>query len=193
MKKIVLAVLIASGLMAADSGVYLGVEYGVAKNSTTQDFDNGSATTSYEDDNNYKDIKVKIGGGRDGGVKFQGSLSFITFDEYVFSYASKETIELGFDIIKEFEVTPSVYPYIKAGFGVGFMDVEGYSEDSIAGVSFKIGAGVSFKVVDHLYLLAGIDYVGRKWQDIEYQTTTTTTISTTDSGIKPYVGVNFLF
>jgi hypothetical protein len=57
----------------------------------------------------------------------------------------------------------------------------------------------SYKVVDHLYLIAGVDYVARKWQDIEQQyyvsryVSGTTTISTTDSGVKPYLGVNYKF
>jgi len=190
MKKIVLAGLLASGLMAADSGLYVGAEYGAAKNSTTIDFDGGSI----DGDNDYKDVKLKIGGGTDGGFKYQGTVSFISFDEYVFSDKSKKTTEFGFDLIKEFEVTPSVYPFIKAGFGVGSMDVEGYTEDSILGVSFNIGAGISYKVIDHLYLLAGVDYVARKWQDIEYYDgSSTVTLSTKDSAFKPYVGVNYRF
>lgn len=192
MKKIVLATLLTSGLMAADSGLYVGVEYGAAKNNTTQDWNSGS----YEGDNNYKDIKLKVGGGTDGEVKFQATLSFITFDEYVFSNKSKDTIEFGVDIIKEFEVEPSFYPFLKIGLGTGSMDVDPaiYSEDSIIGVSFNFGAGVSYKVIDHLYLLAGVDYVGRKWQDIEYSSGFSTgTVSTTDSAFKPYVGANYSF
>jgi opacity protein-like surface antigen len=188
MKKIVLAGLLASGLMAADSGLYVGVEYGAAKNSTTKDWDSGY---SYTGDNNYKDVKFKVGSGTDGGVKFQGTLSLISFDEYVFSDKSKKTTEFGFDIIKEFEVAPSIYPFLKAGLGISTMDVEGYTEDSIIGVSFNLGAGVSYKVIDHLYLLAGVDYVGRKWQDIE--DSSGDTASTTDSAFKPYVGVNYRF
>jgi len=189
MKKIVLAAtLLASGLMAADSGIYVGVEYGTAKNSTTFDF---SSVGSANVDNNYKDVKFKLGGGTDGGTKYQGTLSLISYDEAIFDDTNKDLMEFGFDMIKEFEVAPSVYPFLKIGIGAGTMDVVGYNEDSILGVSFNVGAGVSYKVVDHLYLLAGVDYIARKWQDIESYTYGT--VSTTDSAFKPYIGANYRF
>lgn len=190
----VLASSVISGVAMAD--MYVGVEYGSAKNTTDQ---SGVLVQSVSGDNNYKDIKVKIGAGRDGGVKFQGTVSFISFDEYVFSDKSKKTIDFGFDIIKEFEVTQSVYPFLKIGMGVGSIEVQGYDKDSITGTSINVGAGVSYKVVDHLYLLAGVDYVGRMWQGIEQQyyisryNSGTTTIYTTDSAVKPYIGMNYKF
>lgn len=187
MKKIALAALLGTSLMAADSGMYIGAEYGMVKNTTTMDITPGGTV---EGDNDYNDIKIKIGSGTDGGVKFQGSVSFITFDEMVFDGVNDKLIEFGFDVIKEFEVTPSFYPFLKVGMGAGSMDVEGYTDDNIWEVSFNIGAGVSYEVVDHLYLLAGVDYVGRKWQDIEFGSAT---LSTTDSGIKSYVGMNYRF
>lgn len=177
-----------SGVAMAD--MYVGVEYGAAKNKTTMD----DGSSSFTGDNDYSDVKLKIGTGDDGGIKGQMTLSFVSFDEAIFDNKNSDLVELGFDVIKEFEVTKEFYPFIKAGFGVGSMSVEGYSESSIREVSFNVGAGVSYKVVDHLYLIAGVDYVGRKWQDIEYQSGwSTVTVSTTESGVKPYVGVNYRF
>lgn len=196
MKKIVLAAMITSGLMAADSGSYIGVEYGAANNTVNR---SGALVSSVSVENNYKDIKVKVGGGTDGGWKSQGTMSLISYDKAIFDATNKDLMEFGFDIIKEFEVTSSVYPFIKAGFGAGSMSVEGYTKDSIVAVSFNVGAGISYKVVDHLYLLAGVDYVGRKWQDVEQQYYVsryiqgTTTVKTSDSAIKPYIGMNYRF
>lgn len=70
------------------------------------------------------------------------------------------------------------------------MSVDGYTDSSISEVSFKAGVGVSYKAIDHLYIIGGVDYVGRKWQDV---TIGTVTISTTDSGFQPYIGVNYAF
>ncbi len=193
--KILLSLLASSAITgAAMADMYMGVEYGAANNTTTQDL-TGAYNGSFEGDNNYKDVKFKLGGGTNGEVKFQGTLSLISYDETVFDDTNKDLIEFGFDIIKEFEVTPSFYPFLKIGIGAGTMDVVGYTEDSMLGVSVNVGAGVSYKVVDHLYLLAGVDYVARKWQDIEYYSYYygTTTVSTKDSAVKPYVGVNYQF
>lgn len=187
MKKIVLATLVATGLMAAESSVYIGLDYGKASNTSTGDYSSGG---SLDIDNDYSDLKFKVGYGADGEVKLQMTVSSVTFDKAVFDNTNKQLIEVGFDAIKEFEATKELYPFVKIGFGIGSMTVEGYNQSSIAEVSFNIGAGVSYKVVDHLYLLAGVDYIGRKWQDIEYPTYT---VSATDSGFKPYLGMNYRF
>jgi len=171
---------------------YVGLEYGAAKSEAQGE---AAGYDSVTIDNNYKDIKLKIGTGSDGEFKFQAGLSFISLDEKLFDDSNSDLIEISVDAIKEFEVTKEFYPFLKAGVGVGSMSVEGYTEESIVEISFNVGAGVSYKAVEHLYLIAGVDYVGRKWQDIEYQTgfLSTVTLSVTESGFKPYVGVNYQF
>jgi hypothetical protein len=136
-----------SGVAMAD--MYVGVEYGAAKSTTTMD---APLLGTIEGDNNYKDLKFKVGSGTDGGVKFQGTLSLISYDEAVFDGVNKDLMEFGFDIIKEFEVTPSVYPFLKIGMGAGSMTVEGYAEDSIVAVSANIGAGVSYNSLSSHHL-----------------------------------------
>lgn len=195
MKNKILLGLAASSLVAsaALADVYVGVEYGAASNTTEREV-TGSMNGTYDYDNNYKDIKLKVGAGEDGGIKVQAYLSFISYDEYIFDNSNKDYTEIGVELIKEFEVSSSLYPFIKGGMGVGVMDVEGYSEDSILAVSLNLGAGLSFKATDNISLLAGVDYVYRKWQDIEFRDGwRTTTVSIADSGIKPYIGVNFQF
>lgn len=166
------------------------IEYGIGSNET--EMDNGSASVKI--DNDCNDLKFKLGAGEDGGFKGQVTLSFISFDEAVFDGENSDLIEIGFDVIKEFEITKSFYPFLKAGVGFGSMDVEGYEDSSIYEVSFNVGAGVSFKATDNFYLIGGVDYVGRKWQDIEVAGYyVPSTITTTESGFKPYVGLNYKF
>lgn len=196
MKNKILLSLIASCMIsdAAMADMFVGVEYGMAINETTieDDYD------SFKGDNDYNDIKFKFGAGSDGGFKGQVTLSLISFDETVFDDENSDLIEIGMDVIKEFEVTKNFYPFLKIGMGVGSMDVEGYEDSSILEVSFNVGAGVSYKAIENLYILGGVDYIGRKWQDIEYKTCSryfcsTNTIVTTDSGFKPYIGLNYKF
>jgi opacity protein-like surface antigen len=195
MKNKILLGLAASSLVAsaALADVYVGVEYGAASNTHEREV-TGAVSGTREYDNDYSDIKLKIGGGEDGGVKVQATLSFIEYDESIFDVTNKDYIEVGLDLIKEFEVNKNVYPFIKGGLGVGSMDVEGYSESSITGVSLNLGAGLSFKATDNFYLVGGVDYVYRKWQDIEYTIGWSKyTVSTSDSALKPYIGANFKF
>jgi len=184
----ILAGLLVSGIIssAVIADVYVGIDYGFASNET--EIEDGS--NSFKGDNNYNDLKLKVGYGKDGDFKGQMSLSFISFDEKVFDDENSDLMELGFDVIKEFEATKQFYPFLKAGFGFGYMDVEGYEDDSIYEVSFNVGAGISYKAIENFYIVGGIDYIGRKWQDIDYGRGT---ISTTDSGFKPYIGLNYKF
>lgn len=192
MKNKILLSLLTSSMISgtAMADMYVGVEYGAATSQTTIE----SGSYSFEGDNDYSDIKFKFGAGSDGGFKAQVTLSLISFDEAVFDGKNSDLVEIGFDVIKEFEVTKELYPFIKAGVGYGAMSVEGYTESSIGEVSFNVGAGISYKAVEHLYIVGGVDYVGRKWQDIEYQTSfLPVTVTTTDSGFKPYIGLNYQF
>jgi hypothetical protein len=71
---------------------------------------------------------------------------------------------------------------------------EYFDQSSIFTLGLKAGVGLSYIVADHFQFLAGIDYIYRKWQDVEvisyYQSAT---ISQTDSGTKMYIGFNFWF
>jgi opacity protein-like surface antigen len=192
--KIILGLATTSLLVnSAFADVYVGVEYGMASSETEQEA-SGYINGSVKGDNDYKDIKFKVGAGEDGGLKFQATLSLISFDVTLFDDTNSDYVEIGVDLIKEFETSPQVYPFVKVGLGAGSMSVDGYSESDINAVSVNIGAGISYKATENLYLIGGIDYIGRSWQDIEYNYSTISfTISTSDSGFKPYIGANYKF
>lgn len=194
--KIILG-LLASSLVASSvfADVFVGVEYGMTSSTTEVEADVNGYRASGEVDNDYKDIKLKVGAGEDGGIKVQAYLSFISYDEYIFDNSNKDYTEIGVELIKEFEVSSNLYPFIKGGVGVGAMEVDGYSEDNILAVSFNFGGGLAFKATENISLIAGVDYVYRKWQDVEYKygSYALATVSVADDGLKPYIGVNFQF
>lgn len=191
--KIIKGLLVGSILAcSAFADVYVGVEYGQVGNTDELTADGGS--TSVTQDNKYSDLGVKLGFGTDGDWKMQLRFSKIAYDKVIFDSTHKDLNEFGLDIIKEFEVSKNAYPFIKIGIGYGKMNVDGYSESSIGEVSVNGGVGISYKAIEHLYLVAGVDYVYRKWQDIELTYNYTTyTISTTGSGVKVYGGINYAF
>ncbi|MDY0116312.1 MAG: hypothetical protein RBR59_01900 [Sulfurimonadaceae bacterium] len=196
-KKIVTA-LVASSFIASSllADIYVGVEYGNSSNKTKYEESGLLGNESEKFTNKYSDIKLKLGTGTDGGVKAHLYLSSISYKHAIFDDSHKRLTEFGVEVIKEFEVTKEIYPFVKGGLGVGSMSVDGMSDSSILAVSLSIGGGVAYKVTENISLLAGVDYAIRKWQDIEYKTTGGTTFYTveiTDAGVKPYVGVNFQF
>ncbi len=193
MKNKTLMTLLVGSVLASSAfaDVYVGVDYGSVGNTDKRTIDNASSATQ---DNQYSDLGVKLGFGTDGDWKMQFKLSKISYDKAIFDETNKELTEFGFDFIKEFEVSKSAYPFIKFGMGVGSMDVVGYSEPTIKEASLNGGVGISYKAIDHLYLIAGVDYVYRKWQDIEITDRfPTSTVTMTGSGAKVYGGINYGF
>ena len=190
MKKIwqsaLVVTLLGGSTLFADTNIYVGVDYAKASNTNTYE-----GVRSVDDDNDFSDLSLKVGAGEDGGLKAQLRFDIVSYDEGVFNANKNESLyEIGIDVLKEFEVNKSFFPFIKVGLGYGSMSVEGFSESSIGEVSFNAGVGLSYKALDHFYVMGGVDYVGRAWQDI---TVGTSTVSTTSSATKLYVGLNYAF
>jgi hypothetical protein len=194
-----MTVLFAGGLMAAEQGWYMGIESGFAIGTlkmTKMDETNSLYDTERRHHTTFSDVKLKLGKGRDGDIKFQGALSFVRFGEYPFSIRTKQVTEGSVEIIKEFDAGNLFYPFVKAGLGIGYMGVEGYSTSRIQEVCYNMGAGLSYKTADHLYLLAGIDFVGKIWEEFyiyDPKVNKVTVESIDMGGFKPYIGVNYRF
>lgn len=186
MKKIVLAAMLTSGLMAADSGFYIGLDYGQATNTHTFSLASYAANA----DNDYSDIKFKIGSGTDGEWKFQVTLDKIDYKLGIFDTANNSLYEIGADIIKEIKVTNELYPFIKLGVGAGQMDSTFTTEGNMNEVYFSGGAGLSYKATANVSILAGADYIARRWNDVAVGAYT---LETHDKAIKPYIGLNYKF
>ena len=194
MKNKIIKTLLLSGLLtsAAFADMYVGIDYGSASN--TDSLKETPGYFSATQDNRYGDLGIKIGFGTDGYWKTQFRFSQITYDKAIFDSTHQDLREFDIDFIREFEISKNTYPFIKFGLGYGEMDVDGYSESSIGEASINAGVGLSFKVARHLYIIGGIDYVYRKWQDIAYNSSYTTyTDSVTGSSTKVYAGVNYKF
>ena len=187
MKKIVAAVMMTSALMANDSGIYVGVDVGSADNTDKMTVE--GATT--KNDNKYKDLKIKVGFEADEATKVQLTFSKIEYDEAVFYGSTGKTLyEGGIDLIKEFEITSSLYPFIKIGVGYGKMDSKHAVMDNVKEISSNIGAGVLYKLIGGISAEVGCDYVYRRWDNVSDGSFT---YETRGSAIKPYVGLNYEF
>ncbi|HEX5329075.1 outer membrane beta-barrel protein [Sulfuricurvum sp.] len=187
MKKIVFSLLLACGLMASETGFYVGIDVGKANNS-----DKSTAEgTNFKYSNDYKDIKLKLGLEADEVTNIQLTYTRITYDNGVFYGSTGTTLqEVGIDLIKEFEVTSSIFPFLKIGLGYGKMDSEHSVMGSVNEMSSNIGAGLSVKLIDHVSAHVGADYVYRHWNNVSDGSFV---YETRGSAIKPYVGLNFEF
>lgn len=193
MKKIIAialagSLMCSSQLLAEESNIYIGID-GLT-NSNTFTLKNTSTGAEADVDVDSNGFKLKVGVEYSSGWRMQGYYLGETYDSPLFDATNDYLNEIGIDFIKGFKVTPEFSPFIQVGLGYGWMNVDGYTEDSISSVSVKIGAGVMYKVTPEIELLAGIDLQRRRWADI---TIGTTTIETTEQSTKIYAGVNFHF
>lgn len=202
MKKLVTAGIVASALLltnaSADTKWYAGVELGMASNTIKAENSSGG---SDDFDNDYKDLKFVVGKGTGDNWYTQLYLSKVTFDDGVcystngvtadFCFDDK-MMEIGVEVMKKFEVSNNLLPFVKFGLGVGSRDAEGLDESSISSVGLAIGAGLDFKVNESISLLGGIDFGYRKYQDVEYFGGLYT-VETSETYQKLYIGANYRF
>lgn len=187
MKKIVAAVMMTSALMANNSGIYVGIDVGSANNTDKMSVEGATLKNG----NIYNEIKVKVGFEADEATKVQLSFSKIGYDEAVFYGSTGKTLyEGGIDLIKEFEITSSLYPFVKIGVGYGKMDSKHAVMGNVKEISSNIGAGVLYKLIGGVSAEVGCDYVYRRWDNVSDGSFT---YETRGSAIKPYVGLNYEF
>ena len=106
--------------------------------------------------------------------------------------------ELGMNYIFTFLHKPFI-PFVKVGFGLGQADTDlkiinyssGDTTDNIYNGHFNLGGGLSYSFTDNLAITAGLEYVYRSWQDLEYSNGLT--LSTTDSVFRFGVGLDVTF
>ncbi len=193
MKKILVGALLGCSLLstqvlAENKNMYIGLDYSKNNNTLSADLTNGYYINDSANDSSG--FKLKIGMISESGWRFQGYYQRETYDKTIFDSSNNQLSEFGLDIIKSFEVTPEFYPFIQAGLGYGTMDVNGYTSSSISSVSFKVGAGVIYKIVPAFEIMAGLDFQARSWQEIKY---TNYDAAVTEKSTKLYLGANFLF
>lgn len=193
MKKIAITTLMglslfSAQLLAENSNIYIGLDALSSSNTFTVKNTNTGAEADIDDDSTG--FKLKLGVAGSDGWRFQGYYLNESYDTPLFDATNDTLNEVGMDIIKGFEVTPEFSPFVQIGLGYGWMDVEGYDEDSIEEVSMKIGVGAMYKVTESIEVLAGVDLQYRQWQDIDYGTTT---IETSEKSTKLYAGINYHF
>jgi opacity protein-like surface antigen len=179
MKKIALAVLLASGLMAADSGVFVGADIGVTKFDEKASWSGGSEEIS--DDGGSQTLKV--------GYYFdKNSRAGICYQNINVEDGSAYHIGLGYDyLIGSNDIKPFVGAFI--GYG-SFEDDDGIMD--ISGAVFGAQAGVNYAINENFSAEVGYRYMKSNMED-------TITVSGVDVKVEIdpisnwFVGVNYKF
>jgi len=184
LKKTVLFLLLLSSLYA-DSKIYMGLSSGVFNESfSTVEAQSSSAMATFKV--GYGDIKAYA-------VEF--SVDYANNRSKIFSSSSevsKDGDKYGFNVslIKSFDYDIYILPFIKVGFGSGFLDIERALQKSLAYGSFQFGMGA--------YLPLGEDFdieLGYEIRNTSYEAINTIVKQTSYDSVSniAYMGINYRF
>lgn len=178
---------------AQSTEFYFGADLFKGYNTFTYDW---NTQPDYDLDNDSKGLRLKFGADLEDAWKVQGHFTIEDFDRNNFSrYGSDgDLYELGVDVIKGFPLDNSITPFLLAGVGMGWMDVDGYTENTIRSFALKIGIGLSFLFTPELEAVVGIDFKYRSWQEINgYVGMSYVELETRERIVSPYLGLNYHF
>jgi hypothetical protein len=135
---------------------------------------------------------VKLGLLTYDGWRVQGYYLNETFDDPLFDPYHDELSEMGIDLIKAFEGSSGIAPFIQGGVGIGWMNIDPalYHDDSTSEYSLKFGAGLLFWLSPALDLVVGADLQYRGWDDLR---DSLGRIETEDTSARLYLGMNVYF
>ncbi len=191
MKKIVasLICLLAGNVLANE--LYFGADVAFSAN-TNKYTGPTDPSQNYDVGNDYTELKLQLGYGEEADVKIQGYFSYLAYDEGIYDSTNEGLYEFGAELIKEFAYDEDIFPFVKAGFGFGFMGVNGYTKDMATEVGGNLGAGVRYKLDEDISLKGGLDLVFRQWDSVYANSTLKQTNLQTDS-TKLYFGIEYTF
>lgn len=153
MKKIVLATLLASGLMAADNGFYVGADMGntAAELKATV---NGNSAGSVKDDGGSQTLK--LGYYLDKNSRAAGFYQHINMDG-----GSASTYGIGYDYL----IGDNAFkPFVGVLLGYGSMKVDG-TPVNISGIIYGVQAGLNYAINENISAEVGYRYMKSNMED----------------------------
>ena len=162
MKKIILFLLLMSSLYA-EAKIYLGANYGIIEEDFLDDIDASSSTGVFT---------IKAGYGVREAYAVELSLEYIDNKSKIFSSDSSTDVDgakygMNVNLIKAFDLGIFSLPYIKAGFGAGFFDIERVLQNRLFYSSFNLGTGIFIPIDDNLDFEIGYEYKYTSYEAVD--------------------------
>ena len=213
MKKILAVGLTAAILStAAYARFIVGLEYAPVtwtKHKDTRESSNGTSV-SYDGDYEYQPVVLKVGFGNPLKLSGYGyySRGDATVDDLPKDIPFVDSItetwnELGFGMKYGFPIASveGLAPFVRGGFGLTWSELDNaegiiYDQDYLFGWNVKVGGGISYLLARHFQFLTGVEYIYRRWQDMEFyylNSSRSYTHKQKDRGAKLFIGLNFVF
>jgi len=182
LKKIILFSLLMTSLYA-DAKIYMGAGYGLhTENITLYNEDENSITANM--------ATLKIGYGVRESYAIEFSVDYIDNSEKLFLSSDGAKYGLNVELIKAFDFGIYVNPFVKIGFGMGYMETKAKeNEKSLSFGTYNLGFGTFIPINEHLDIELAYNY-----KYISYQKSITTEAdSETSMANIGYIGLNVRF
>lgn len=161
MKKLLLFLLLLTSLSAQEQ-VYCGItSFYTQENFTNLEAKNVALRTK---------VKIAYGDIKSYAVEF--SIESMKNSSKIFSAPGVNTLDgdmLGFNIelLKSFDLDIYVYPFIRAGFGTGAMDIKRELQSSLSYGSFNLSSGLFIPIYSDVDLELGYEYRSISYESID--------------------------
>ena len=161
MKKIIFLLLVSISLYS-DAKTYLGLNYGqLNENFTTED-----AKTSSQF------VTLKAGYGLREAYAVEIYLEYAKNESKIFSSDPSVSVDgdkysINVELVKTFDLDIYVLPFIKAGFGAGFLTIDRTLDDKLSFGSFNAGTGVYIPLTDNFDFELGYKYKSFSYEALD--------------------------
>lgn len=184
MKKLILFLLLVSSLYS-EAKVYMGTSAGVFN----EQFSGIEATSS------SAMAAFKIGYGDIKAYAVEFSIDYAYNRSKVFSTSSevsRDGNKYGFNVslLKSFDWDIYVLPFVRVGFGTGFLDIDRELQTNLTYGSFQLGLGTYVPISDDFDLELGYEVRSTSYEAINTIVTKTSYDSVSNIA---YMGVNYRF
>jgi len=177
-----------------DSGGFIGID--VFQGESNLDFEvSGVVNGSSDMDFDQNGFRLKLGAKERNGSRFQAYFKSEDFEDAF----DENVYGLGFDVLQTFSVGSAFKPFVLAGLGLDWTELEDtpgidFNEDSLNAVLFKLGFGGLITINNNVEVQVGLDWQKRSWQDIEFTDGfNSITLEQSDTSTTYYAGLNFHF
>ena len=162
MNKILLLLVMISSLYS-EAKFYIGANYGTFNESFNEDIEAYSVSQTTT-------LKMGYAERETYGIEF--SLDYTPNNSKIFFFflntkTDGDRYGLNVSLSKAFDYDIYVLPFIRAGFGAGFLDIDRVLDDKLYYGSFNVGAGLLLPINDNFDFELGYDYRYSSYEAID--------------------------
>ena len=179
MKKLIFVLLVPLATLLAEAHIYIGAMAGY-----------GYEKLSNDTKSSGESFKLKAGYGDRRAYAFELSYMYTKNSAKIFSECETDKISFSADLIKSFDLHKDFIPYVKAGFGAGYLKTSRPYQNTLNFGSFGLGLGVLYAIDEHIDIELSYEYRNVNYESIDLIAQTLMLESDLQNS---YLGINYRF